>query len=131
MNVKVPDVRRLLAGVVVDDLDAARAWYQTVLGRPPDATPMGGLLEWHLRADAWLQVVDIAKVREIQHTAQWGGAGASSVSFIVAHLEDQLEVFAENRIAIVSQYTTQSSLKTATVRDPAGNFVTFVEEPRS
>jgi hypothetical protein len=69
---KVPEVRRLMAGVVVDDLEAARAWYQTALGRPPDAAPMGGLLEWHLASDAWLQVVDIAKVREVQHTPQWG-----------------------------------------------------------
>jgi catechol 2,3-dioxygenase-like lactoylglutathione lyase family enzyme len=128
---KVPEVRRLMAGVVVDDLEAARAWYQTVLGRPPDATPMGGLLEWHLASDAWLQVVDIAKVREVQHTSQWGSTGASSVSFVVAHLDDQLATFAENRIAIVSQYTTENSLKTATVRDPAGNFVTFVEDLRS
>lgn len=120
-----------MAGVVVDDLEAARAWYQIMLGRPPDATPMGGLLEWHLASDAWLQVVDIAKVREVQHAPQWGSAGASSVSFVVAHLDDQLATFAANRIAIVSQYTTASSLKTATVRDPAGNFVTFVEDLRS
>lgn len=128
---KAPEIRRLMAGVVVDDLEAAGGWYQAMLGRPPDATPMGGLLEWHLASDAWLQVVDIAKVREIQHAAQWGSAGASSVSFVVAHLDDQLAAFAENGIAIVSQYTTGSSLKTATVRDPAGNFVTFVEDMHS
>lgn len=36
--------------------------------------------------------------------------------------------FAANGIPVVSQYTTAGFLKTATVSDPAGNFVTFVEE---
>jgi catechol 2,3-dioxygenase-like lactoylglutathione lyase family enzyme len=121
--------RRIMAGIVVDDLQAARAWYETVLGRPPDAAPMSGLLEWHLMDHAWLQVVDLQIVRDIQHSARWGAAGASSVSFVIADLDTQLARFAANGIEVVSQYTTVSSLKTATVSDPAGNFVTFVEEP--
>jgi hypothetical protein len=120
-----------MAGVVVDDLEAARAWYQMALGGPPDATPMAGLLEWHFGSGAMLQVVDLATVREVQHAVQWGTAGASSVSFVIERLDDQLRTFADNRVEIVSQYTTEAALRTATVRDPAGNFVTFVEDTRS
>jgi hypothetical protein len=123
------DVRRVMAGVVVDDLLLARNWYETVLGRPPDATPMDGLLEWHVNDGAWLQVVDVDVVRAVQRREEWGRAGASSVSFVVANLDDHRATFAANAIPIVSHYTTASALKTVTVSDPAGNFVTFVEEP--
>ncbi len=118
-----------MAGIVVDDVQAAGAWYEMVLGRPPDAAPMSGLLEWHLMDDAWLQVVALRAVRDIQHSAQWGAAGASSVAFVIADLDDQLARFAANGIELISKYTTDSELKTATVSDPAGNLVTFVEEP--
>ena len=118
-----------MAGIVVDDLQAAGAWYEMVLGRPPDAAPMDGLLEWHLLGDGWLQVVDVQKVRAIQHSPKWGPAGASSVAFVIGDLDDQLARFAANGIEVVSRYSTESHFETATVRDPAGNFVTFVEEP--
>jgi catechol 2,3-dioxygenase-like lactoylglutathione lyase family enzyme len=129
MNKRAVVVRRLMAGVVVDDLQAARAWYETVLGQAPDAAPMDGLLEWHVNDGAWLQVVDVQIVRAVQRRDGWGCAGASSVSFVVENLDDQRATFAANAIPIVSQYTTASALKTVTVSDPAGNFVTFVEEP--
>jgi hypothetical protein len=124
------DVRRVLAEVVVDDLDTAQGWYGAVLGRPADAAPMGGLLEWHLNDAAWLQVVDIATVRDVQRDAQWGSAGASSISFVVEHLDDQLATFEALRIPLVSQFTTKGFARTATVCDPSGNYVTFVEELR-
>jgi predicted enzyme related to lactoylglutathione lyase len=122
------DLRRVMAGVVVDDLQTAQAWYGAVLGRPADAAPMGGLLEWHLNGAAWLQVVDIKTVRAVQRDAQWGGSGASSISFVVEDLDDQLATFEGLSIPLVSQYTTTGFARTATVRDPSGNYVTFVEE---
>jgi catechol 2,3-dioxygenase-like lactoylglutathione lyase family enzyme len=117
-----------MAGIVVDDLERARSWYEAVLGRPADAAPMGGLLEWHFNGEAWLQVVEVQIVRAVQQTATWGAAGASAVSFVIANLDDQLAVLRAYGIPIVSQYETKAFAKTASVRDPAGNFVTFVEE---
>jgi hypothetical protein len=117
-----------LAGIVVDDLPAAAAWYARVLGRPADAAPMEGLLEWHLTGGGWLQVVDIQKVREVQRSAEWGAAGSSSVAFVVESLDDQLALLKSNGIAIGQTYTTGPSFKTATLADPSGNFVTFVEQ---
>lgn len=129
MNAHV-NVRRVMAGVVVDDLETARTWYETVLGRSADAAPMSGLLEFHFTEGAWLQVVDVKTVREIQHIAKWGCAGASSVSFVVENLDEQRAMFAAHGIAVVSEYVTDERLRTATVSDPAGNFVTFVEDLR-
>ena len=114
--------------MVVDDLAAARTWYEQVLGSPPDAAPMEGLLEWHLAGSGWLQVVDVDIVRTIQQRANWGAAGSSSAAFVVDSLDDQLGIFTSNGIPVGPVYTTGPSFKTATVADPSGNLLTFVEE---
>jgi catechol 2,3-dioxygenase-like lactoylglutathione lyase family enzyme len=46
----------LLAQSTVSDLARAEQWYTRVLGSPPDARPMPGLLEWHLAEHYGLQV---------------------------------------------------------------------------
>ena len=50
------DTTRLLSNHCVSELEVARRWYSTLFGRGPDATPMDGLLEWHLSATSGLQV---------------------------------------------------------------------------
>lgn len=45
-----------MANVAVGDSERAQSWYVKVLGREPDASPMPGLLEWHLTEDSGLQV---------------------------------------------------------------------------
>jgi len=127
MSPKTNIFRRVFAGVLVNDLDAARAWYERVLGRAPDAAPMEGLLEWHLTENGWLQVVNIQNVRDIQRQSAWGAAGSSSVAFVVERLDDQLAVLEANKVPVGPMYTTPH-VKTATTSDPSGNLVTFVEE---
>ncbi len=128
MNTQAVKLRKVFAGVVVDDLKAAGRWYEIVLGRSPDVSPMTGLLEWHLTGDAYLQVVDLKKVREVQQRPQWGKAGGSSVSFVVDKIDDQLAIFLDHNIPLVSKFTANSAFKTITVADPSGNLVTFVEQ---
>jgi predicted enzyme related to lactoylglutathione lyase len=128
MNAQATRIRTLMAGVVVDDLKAAARWYETVLGREPDSAPMGGLLEWHISGEAMLQIVDIKKVREVQGDAGWGGTGCSSVSFVVDNLDNQMQLLADNHIKLVSKFTSNPLLRTATVADPFGNYITFVEQ---
>ncbi len=47
---------RLLAQMTVTDSTAAESWYSRLFGRGPDATPMPGLLEWHLADTFGVQV---------------------------------------------------------------------------
>ncbi|SHG45932.1 VOC family protein [Geodermatophilus nigrescens] len=49
-------VTSVLAQATVSDLDRAERWYATLFGRAPDSRPMDGLIEWHLTADAGVQV---------------------------------------------------------------------------
>lgn len=46
----------VLAQSTVSDLRSAEAWYSDLIGRAPDASPMAGLLEWHLGDGFGLQV---------------------------------------------------------------------------
>jgi hypothetical protein len=43
------------------DLSASVKWYEKLFGRVPDAHPMEGLVEWHLRDSAGLQRYENAK----------------------------------------------------------------------
>lgn len=112
-------VSKLYAGVVVSDLERARAWYAAVFGRDADATPMGGLCEWHV-GDNVLQVVDLETVRRIQQLPDWGSAGASSVTLVVDDLETPTA-----RAEPVSHFEGPR-FDTVSVRDPDGNLVTFL-----
>lgn len=49
-------ISRVLAHSTVTDLDRAENWYTRLFGRAPDATPMPGLLEWHLGDTIGVQV---------------------------------------------------------------------------
>ena len=49
-------INNALASVAVKDIDAAGQWYEKVLGRPADLTPMPELAEWKFEGGGWLQV---------------------------------------------------------------------------
>jgi predicted enzyme related to lactoylglutathione lyase len=45
-------------GLPVRDLDAARAWYERVLGKVADIEPVPGILEFEVHPGSWLQLHD-------------------------------------------------------------------------
>ena len=49
-------VTGVLANLAVEDLAEAERWYALLLGGPPDARPMDGLLEWRPVAGGGVQV---------------------------------------------------------------------------
>ncbi len=122
-------VQRVLASVAVADLPRAQAWYASVLGRPADSTPMAGLAEWHLTGGGWLQVVDVRVIGDLQGVDVEHRAGASSVAFVVPSLDDVLADLTAAGIPVGRRYGAPGTLRTATVTDPEGNLVTFVEDP--
>jgi hypothetical protein len=50
-------INRVLAGVAVEDVEAARPWYERLFGRRADALPMEGLAEWHVPSGGVVQLV--------------------------------------------------------------------------
>lgn len=122
-------IKSVYASIAVDDLQTARTWYERILCRPADATPMDGLLEWHFTQTGWLQVVSIAKVREIQRLPEWGTAGSSSVALVVDSIATHLAPARAAGSLPVTEYSSDT-FKTATIADPSGNLITFVDLSR-
>jgi catechol 2,3-dioxygenase-like lactoylglutathione lyase family enzyme len=119
----------VLASVAVADFPAAVAWYARALGRPSDSAPMAGLAEWHLTESGWLQVVDVAVFHDVLGIDGTRRAGASSVAFVVTNLAERIALLRAADITIGPEKGAPGSLRTATLTDPEGNLVTFVENP--
>jgi catechol 2,3-dioxygenase-like lactoylglutathione lyase family enzyme len=110
---------------VAGDLERERAWYEAVFGRPPDAAPMDGVYEWHL-GDNFLQLVALAKVREIQKLPSWGATGVSSLTLTVDDADAMLRAALDAGGSRVSGFGNDA-FRTITVADPEGNLVTFLQ----
>jgi hypothetical protein len=72
-------IEKVLAGVAVGDLDSARDWYGRLLGRAPEAEPMGGLAEWHTSGHGGIQLVE-----------DGDRAGSSLLTLVVDSLDERL-----------------------------------------
>ncbi len=107
------------------DLERERAWYEAVFGRAPDAAPMDGLYEWHL-GDNFLQLVALAKVREIQKLPSWGARGVSSLTLAVDDADASLQAALDAGGSCVSAFGNDA-FRTISVADPEGNLVTFLQ----
>jgi predicted enzyme related to lactoylglutathione lyase len=122
-------VKGLYAGVVAGDLERARSWYERVFGREPDAAPMGGLYEWRV-GEQCVQLVALDKIREIQHLPDWGAVGSSSVTFVVDDAQMAAADAVEHGGTAVSHFENPA-FRTASVGDPDGNLVTFLQQTPS
>ena len=109
---------RVLAGIVVDDIEGTSRWYGELLGRDADRVPMPSCHEWDLGADVTVQV----------HQNPGVTAGNSSIALVVEHLEQALTDAGRERFGEVS--TVSGFVRTATASDPEGNQVTLVEPLR-
>jgi catechol 2,3-dioxygenase-like lactoylglutathione lyase family enzyme len=109
-------INNALAGIAVKDFSTARAWYEQLLGRAPDAEPMKGrLVEWHFPEGGVLLVFE-----------EKDRAGRGSVTLSVTSLEEQLADLKAKGI-VIGQQTQTEFILTATVSDPDGNLITFAE----
>src|SRR5947208_11226529 len=59
-NARVPPTH-VFAGLPVADFDAARAWYERLLGRPPDLVAHETDVAWQLTDSGWVYVVQDAE----------------------------------------------------------------------
>jgi catechol 2,3-dioxygenase-like lactoylglutathione lyase family enzyme len=111
-------VNEVLAGVAVADHDSAVGWYEKLLGRPPDATPMPGLAEWHFAETGSIQVI-----QDAEH------AGGALLTVGVDDLREQVAAIEGRGLAPGPiDDTTSDKVQFTTVTDPDGNTITLVEE---
>jgi predicted enzyme related to lactoylglutathione lyase len=118
-------VRAVFAGVVAQDLERERNWYEAAIGRKPDAAPMDGLFEWHF-GDNYVQLVALAKVRDIQKLPAWGTPGASSLTLVVDDADERVRSAVAASGTEISRFENDG-FRTVSVSDPEGNLVTFLQ----
>ena len=106
--------KNALAGIAVRDIEAAIAWYEDLIGRPPDVRPLSHVAAWQFPEGGWIEIFTDEK-----------RAGQATVIFAVTSLESQLENLAEKGIP-VSRMTPSADIgEVASINDPDGNQIVF------
>lgn len=119
MSVSKAPITNALAGIAVEDIGAAIAYYERLFGRPADARPMSEVAEWKFPTGGWVQVFTDSD-----------RAGASLVTLIVSDLAEVLETLDLQGIKPVARRSGDFA-KTAIFRDPDGNQLVFSQTLRN
>jgi hypothetical protein len=107
----------LFAGLRVMDFEAARPWYERLLGEPtffPHATEA----VWTLAEDRSVYIVEHAD-----------GAGHGVVTFLVEDLDARVAAIAARGVDPNERETLSNGMRKASYRDPYGNELVFAGAP--
>ena len=113
-------IKHVLAVVPVADFDAARAWYEQLLGRPPDRLPNGSEAVWQLTETGLVYVV-----------GDPDRAGRALLALAVDDLAGYLARLGERGISAGPVESAPGLPANATVTDPDGNVIKLFEAPGS
>jgi catechol 2,3-dioxygenase-like lactoylglutathione lyase family enzyme len=103
----------LFAGLRVRDFQAARAWYEQLLGEP-SFLPHDAEAVWTLAEDRSVYVVEHPE-----------GAGHSVVTLFLDDLDARVEEIAARGLEPDERETYSNGVRKLTYRDPDGNEVGF------
>jgi predicted enzyme related to lactoylglutathione lyase len=112
-------ITEVFTGIAAADFDAARAWYERLLGRPPDLIPNENEAAWQLAEAGWIYVVGDAD-----------RAGKALLTLLVDDLENHVAELAERGIATEPIETVPGVVKKAEITDREGNRITIGEPQR-
>jgi predicted enzyme related to lactoylglutathione lyase len=108
-------IENVFASVPVSDLNAAKAWYEELLGRPPDTTPMPEVAERQFKRGGWLQVYALPE-----------RAGNGSFTLSVSDLDAETRKLDAQGID-TSNRAGSATVKTLMIKDPDGNSIALAE----
>jgi predicted enzyme related to lactoylglutathione lyase len=108
-----PGIDELFAGVPVAELGSALAWYERLVGRPPDLVPNDNEAAWQLADAGWIYVVGDAE-----------RAGNALLTLLVDDLDAHLAAVGERGIAVGAVETVPGAVRLAVITDPDGNRIT-------
>ena len=104
-----------IASVAVKDLKSAVTWYEALLGRAPDSTPMPEVAEWKFAHGGWLQVYELP-----------ARAGGGSFTLAVSNI-DEVAANVERLGIDATQRSSGAKVKTLMIVDPDENHIAFAE----
>ncbi len=110
----------LFAGVATADLEAARPWYEALLGGPPDIVVNDDEVMWKACDGGWLYLV-----RDPSR------AGQALVAMAVSDLDDAMAGIERRGLTRPEVETIDSGARKAPFVDPEGNLVALIEVPAS
>lgn len=110
-------VTNVLAVVPTADFATASGWYEQLLGRAADRTPMDGCHEWQLTDNGGIQLVNDAT-----------HAGSTQVTIAVPDVEVFVAEATGRGVAFAEVGDVPSGrFRLGTVADPDGNTLTFAQ----
>ncbi len=104
-----------IASLAVKNLASAVTWYEALLGRSPDSTPMAEVAEWKFPRGGWLQVYQLPD-----------RAGSGSCTLAVSDIEEVV-AHVEKLGINASQRSSGAQVNTLMIVDPDGNHIAFAE----
>ncbi len=107
----------LFAGLRVRNFEAARPWYEQLLGEPT-FLPLATEAVWTLAEDRSVYVVEHAD-----------GPGNSVVTIFVDDLDARVAAFAARGVEPAERVTLSNGVRKAIYRDPDGNELAFGGAP--
>ncbi len=108
-------IEHLLAVVPVSDLPVAQPWYELLLGRRPDNTPMETLIEWQVIGNGWVQVfLDPAR------------AGSGLLNLAVDDLRRQVAELTQRGLSPSEIEPVAKGVELSSVSDPDDNRITLI-----
>ncbi|HEY1689559.1 MAG TPA: VOC family protein [Solirubrobacteraceae bacterium] len=107
----------LFASIPVAELDAALAWYERLLGRPPDLVPHAREAAWRITDTGWIYVLIDAE-----------RAGSALHTLLVDDLDAFLAGIAQRGISAGPLEMIGDGVRRVGLADPEGNRL-YVGEP--
>jgi catechol 2,3-dioxygenase-like lactoylglutathione lyase family enzyme len=107
----------VFAGVAVADYDSALAWYQRLLGRPPDVIVKEDEAMWQVTDTGWIYVVDDSD-----------RVGKALLTMLVDDLDKLVAELSERGVATGTIDVVPRVVRKIVVTDPEGNRITFGED---
>jgi len=104
-----------IASLAVKNLATAVTWYEALLGRSADSTPMPEVAEWKFSRGGWLQIYQLPE-----------RAGSGSCTLAVSSIEE-MTAHVERLGIEASQRSSGEQVKTLMIVDPDGNHIAFAE----
>jgi hypothetical protein len=111
-------VTEFFAGIAVADFASVLAWYERLMGKPPDFFPHEREAVWRVTEHAWIYVVADAE-----------RAGKALLTIPVDDLDDQLAQLAARGLPAGPIDVIAGSVRTVVLPDPEGNRITFGQPP--
>jgi catechol 2,3-dioxygenase-like lactoylglutathione lyase family enzyme len=108
----------VFAGATVADIEAGRAWYERLFGRPPDLIPNDHEAAWQLTGSGWVYI-----------DGGRDGSGSGLLTLLVDDLDELLAGMLARGLDAGPVETWANGLRRVELSDPDGNTIQLAQPP--